>query len=47
MNQKLRKIVKHFKIEGELVAIEENCQGNINSTYLLTFKNGDSITKYL
>ena len=47
MNQKLRKIVKHFNIEGELVGIEENCQGNINSTYLLTFKNGDSITKYL
>ena len=47
MNQKLRKIVANFKIEGELVGIEENCQGNINSTYLLTFRVGDSISKYL
>ena len=47
MNQKLRKIVAHFEIEGELVGIEENCQGNINSTYLLTFRVGEDISKYL
>lgn len=47
MNHKLRKIIANFKVEGELVAIEENCQGNINTTYLLTFRNGDIVTKYL
>lgn len=47
MNQKLRKIVQNFEIEGELIGIEENFQGNINSTYLLTFTCGDKTTKYL
>lgn len=47
MNQKLRKIAGNFKIEGELVKIEENFQGNINSTYLLSFRVGERITKYL
>ena len=47
MNQKIQAISKEFKIEGTLVNIEENTQGNINSTYLLTFKTGESTTKYL
>lgn len=47
MNQKLQKIAQNFQIEGTLVDIEENCQGNINSSYMLTFKNGEIITRYL
>jgi len=47
MNQKITKILQQFQIPGELIGIEENCQGNINSTYLVTFRNGNDITKYL
>lgn len=47
MNQKLKKIAENFRIDGELVGIEENHQGNINSTYLLTFRTEETITKYL
>lgn len=47
MNQELKKIISGFKIPGELVEIEENSQGNINSTYLLTFKADNQVNKYL
>lgn len=47
MNPKIRRILENFEIEGELVAMEENSQGNINSTYLLSFRCGNKITKYL
>ena len=47
MNHKIRKIVSNFKIPGELITIKENSQGNINSTYLLSFKVGEEIKKYL
>ena len=47
MNQELKKIIGNFKIPGELVEIKENSQGNINSTYLLSFKVNEQINKYL
>lgn len=47
MNTKLQKIIKNFKITGLLVDICENSQGNINSTYLLTFKQDSGERKYL
>lgn len=47
MNQKIKKIAENFRIDGELIEIEEKHQGNINSTYLLTFQNGTTITKYM
>lgn len=47
MNQKLKAIVSKFEVQGELISIHENVQGNINSTYLLTFKNGKKSEKYL
>lgn len=47
MNLKIKKIVENFKIDGDLVGIEENTQGNINSTYLLTFRKGKKTNKYL
>ena len=47
MNQKLKKIIDNFQVRGQLISIEENAQGNINSTYLLSFKDGDSTSKYL
>ena len=47
MIKKLREIAKNFQIPGTLISIEENHQGNINSTYLLTFSNGEKQTKYL
>lgn len=46
MNTKLHEIIKHFKIGGTLIGICENSQGNINSTYLLTFKQGNTEKKY-
>lgn len=47
MNHKIREIVDNFKISGELINIMENSQGNINSTYLLSFKVGEGTKKYL
>lgn len=47
MNQQLKEIIKNFKIPGQLVQIKENSQGNINSTYLLVFENGNKEDKYL
>ena len=47
MNQKLKNIVSNFKIDGKLLSIEENSQGNINSTYLLTVDSDGKIEKYL
>ncbi len=47
MNQELARIVENFKVPGNLISIEENSQGNINSTYLLNFKDGESNKRYL
>lgn len=47
MDAKLRDVVNNFKIEGKLVAVEENAQGNINSTYLLTYNTREGTAKYL
>ena len=47
MNNKILKVIQNFQIKGDLIDIEENVQGNINSTYLLTFKNENDISKYL
>lgn len=47
MNRKLEKVISQFNVEGRLLSIEENAQGNINSTYLLSFQNGPRIDRYL
>ena len=47
MNSKIERISANFQIEGRLVDIAENAQGNINSTYLLTFESNSKRTKYL
>lgn len=47
MNHELEKIISNFKIPGVLVDIEENSQGNINSTYLLSFKEENETNRYL
>lgn len=47
MNQKLNEIIKQFKFNGTLETILENNQGNINKTYILTFKEGKQLRKYL
>ncbi len=47
MNCKLEKIISNFRVQGELISIAENTQGNINSTYLVSFKNGANIDLYL
>ena len=39
MNQKIIEIANNFKFEGQLEKIEENNQGNINKTYILTYNN--------
>lgn len=47
MNQKIKKILQNFQIPGEFISFEENNQGNINTTFLVMFKNKDVYTKYL
>ena len=47
MDNKIREVVSNFRIEGELVSAEENAQGNINSTYLLTYERPEGSAKYL
>ncbi len=44
MNEKILKIAKNFKFDGNIIDIIENNQGNINSTYMLVFDDGK---KYL
>ena len=46
MNEKIIEIANQFKFEGKLVNIEENNQGNINKTYILTYENS-KLHKYL
>ena len=47
MNQKIIEIANNFKFEGQLEKIEENNQGNINKTYILTYNNNGIKRKYL
>lgn len=47
MNDRIKEIASKFKFKGELVDVIENTQGNINSTYLLIFKDKDETNKYL
>ena len=47
MNEKISEIIKHFKFSGNLIKIEENNQGNINKTYVLTYDDNKEIKKYL
>lgn len=47
MNNKILEIIKNFKFNGTLTKIEENNQGNINTSYILTFTNNNKITKYI
>ena len=44
---KIREIATHFNFCGELVRVEENNQGNINKTYIITYKDNDNEKKYL
>ena len=46
MNEKIKTIASKFKFIGTLTNIEENNQGNINKSYILTYQNG-SEKKYL
>ena len=47
MNIELKQIINNFKFIGTLSNIEENKQGNINKTYILTYKNKNKTLKYL
>lgn len=47
MNTELKQIINNFKFIGTLSNIEENKQGNINKTYILTYKNKNKTLKYL
>lgn len=47
MNQKLEKIISQFQVKGALISIKENTQGNINSTYLVSFQNRTDVDIYL
>lgn len=39
-------ILSNFKIKGDLVSIEYNKEGHINTTFMSTFNNNGIITKY-
>ncbi len=43
---KAKEIISHFKTEGDLVRLKTNTQGHINNTFVSTFQNGDTLTKY-
>lgn len=45
--KKIKAIAKNFNFDGKLVKIEENNQGNINKTYILTYDDNDITRKYL
>ena len=47
MDNKIRKVASNFKIDGILGNVEKNTQGNINSTFLLTYESNEGNTKYL
>ncbi len=47
MNEKLNKIIEKFKFQGTLIHIEENNQGNINKSYILTYNDNNVERKYL
>lgn len=44
---KIEKIIDKFNFKGDFVNLIENCQGNINSTYILIFNNDGFIRKYM
>lgn len=43
----ITEILKNYNIDGELLNVEENKSGNINKTFVATFKNGAKKDKYL
>lgn len=45
--EKIEKIAEHFNFQGKLLGIEENNQGNINKTYILTYEDNGIKRKYL
>lgn len=47
MDRKIIEIQKKFNIPGRLINIKENYQGNINSTYILTYEENGKIKRYI
>lgn len=47
MNDKIKNIAGMFKFPGTLIDIKENNQGNINKTYVLSYKNNDNVERFL
>ena len=47
MMEKIKKIANNFNFNGNLISIEENNQGNINKTYILTYDDKGITRKYL
>lgn len=45
--EKIKRIVESFKINGQIVSFAENGQGNINTTYMVNVKKGESTIQYL
>ncbi len=45
--EKIEKIAKQFNFQGKLLDIEENKQGNINTTYVVTCEDNGVKKKYL
>ena len=41
----MKKVLSHFKIEGEFVSCVPYGEGHINDTYLVTFKDDNTMTK--
>lgn len=47
MNTRILEIAKNFAIDGKITKISESLQGNINSTYYVTYENDGDKKKYL
>lgn len=45
--EKIKKIANNFMFCGEIIKVEENNQGNINKTYIITCNDNDKEKKYL
>ncbi|NMA51085.1 MAG: phosphotransferase [Mollicutes bacterium] len=47
MDKILRKVINKFGIKGNLITVEENNQGNINTTFVLTIEEEGQTKKYI
>lgn len=45
--EEIKKVIEKFNIKGEFVGIDVNSSGNINNTYIVTFRENGELRRYL